>query len=51
MTLKEFMEAATDFSVLSVENKQYAAGIIRGLALSEKIAKDKQNKEKEQKIC
>ncbi|MDU7068792.1 MAG: hypothetical protein E6343_12590 [Clostridium perfringens] len=51
MTLKDFMDAATDYLSLSDGNQQFAAGLIRGLALAEQIEKDKQNKDKEQKIC
>lgn len=51
MTLKDFMDAVTDYLSLSDGNQQFAAGLIRGLALAEQIEKDKQNKDKEQKIC
>ncbi|HAT4069845.1 TPA: hypothetical protein I9Z33_002852 [Clostridium perfringens] len=51
MELKDFMESCVCYLNLSREKQQYAAGLIRGLALAEQIEKDKQNKDKEQKIC
>lgn len=51
MELKDFMESCVFYLNLSREKQQYAAGLIRGLALAEQIEKDKKNKEKEQKIC
>ena len=51
MELKDFMESCVCYLNLSREKQQYAAGLIRWLALSEQIEKDKHLEAKEQKIC
>ncbi|BDU83922.1 TPA: hypothetical protein I9079_002853 [Clostridium perfringens] len=50
MELKDFMETGAYYLGLSFEKQQYAAGIIKGLAISEKIESDRKNKEKEKNI-
>lgn len=48
MELKDYMEASVCFLSLSREKQQYASGIIKGLAISEQIEKEKKYKEIEE---